>query len=82
MNTTIARWGDSLAIRIPAAEAAKAVLREGDVVALSALDQGKLLIETVPSDIDVASLYDRITPENRHDEVSWGSPVGAETSAW
>jgi antitoxin MazE len=25
-------------------------------------------------------LVDRITPENRHDEVDWGRPVGKE--AW
>jgi antitoxin MazE len=82
MPTTISRWGNSLAIRIPAAEAEKAALREGDKVELSALEQGKLLVEAVRGEIDFEALYARITPENRHDEVAWGDSLGNETAAW
>lgn len=82
MPTLISRWGNSLAIRIPATEAEKAALHEGDKVALSALEPGKLLIEALPDDIDFDALYQRITPENRHAETQWGDPVGHEHNPW
>ena len=78
MPTLVSRWGNSLAIRIPAAEAEKAGLREGDKVILSALEPGKLLVESVPDQIDFDALYNRITPDNRHGEVQWGDAGGRE----
>ncbi len=42
----IAKWGNSLAVRIPADVARSLGLREGDKVDLCALDQGQVAVVT------------------------------------
>ena len=79
MPTTIARWGNSLAVRIPAYVADAAGLHEGDAVQIDVRDHAIVVQRTTPR-LDLAELVSRITPENRHDEIDWGTRVGRE--AW
>ena len=79
MNTRIAKWGHSLAVRIPKAFAREARLEEGAEVDIT-VSQGRLVISPRAARYDLDELVHRITPENRHDETDWDRPAGRE--AW
>lgn len=76
----IARWGNSLAVRIPRQVAEEAGLQEGDAVALAVESRGAVAIKAVSAPPTLSELVSRITPENQHREEDWGKRVGAE--AW
>ncbi len=77
MRTRIAKWGNSLGLRIPKAFIADAGLADGDEVEIS-LEGGRIVITPVGKDYGLGELVDGITRENRHDERDWGPPVGNE----
>lgn len=77
MKTQVAKWGNSLAIRIPAPFAEEIRAAEGDVVDVS-VSQGRLVITPATRKYSLEELVDGITPQNRHDETEWGTPVGRE----
>ncbi|MEE8122718.1 MAG: AbrB/MazE/SpoVT family DNA-binding domain-containing protein [Alphaproteobacteria bacterium] len=79
MNTQIAKWGHSLAVRIPKAFAREAKLEEGTEVDIAVSD-GRLVISPARPRYSLADLVEQITPDNRHDETDWGDRVGRE--AW
>lgn len=76
----MARWGNSLAVRIPRQLAEEAGLREGDAVALAVESRGSVAIKAMYSPPTLAELVAKITPENLHRESDWAERVGAE--AW
>jgi antitoxin MazE len=79
MVTTIQKWGNSLALRIPRAFAREVGLEQGAPVEVS-LRQGKLVVEPVEEPpLTLAQLLEGITDENLHGEVDTGPPVGKET---
>jgi len=73
----IARWGNSLAVRIPKTVADEAGFREGDVLVLNA-KAGSIAITAAERPLTLDEIVAQITPENLHREVNWGDPVGAE----
>jgi antitoxin MazE len=73
----VARWGNSLAVRIPQALAEQARLDEGAEVEVSVEDE-TLSIRRRPPRYTLDELLDQVTPENRHDETDWGEPQGKE----
>ena len=76
---TISKWGNSLAVRIPAAFAETVGLEEGTVVDLK-VRAGRLIVTPAESPrYDLQQLVDQITPKNGHRLVDWGKPVGKET---
>ena len=77
MTTRVAKWGHSLAVRIPKAFAEQVQLEEGAEVRISVTD-GKLVMSPVGRAFDLRELVEGITPENRHEETEWGAPVGRE----
>ncbi len=77
----MAKWGNSLAIRIPKAIAEKARLEEGDAVEIKA-DKGRIELRRADKIPTLEELVAQITPENRHPEVDWGPDVGRETIEW
>jgi antitoxin MazE len=79
MSMRIARWGNSLAVRIPRALAEQARLAEGAEVEL-VVEEGRLSIRPRAQAYDLGELVAAITPENRHEKVDWGEPEGRE--AW
>ena len=80
MKTSVRRWGNSLALRIPRAYATETRIAEGSEVELT-LKSGALVVRAVARKRHaLADLLKRITPENRPDSVSTGQAVGRE--AW
>ena len=77
MNFYVRRWGNSAAVRIPAATLAAAGLKADDPVDVRE-ENGRIVIERKRAKIDVQALIDGITPQNRHEETDWGPPVGQE----
>ena len=78
MVATIAKWGDSLAIRIPQNLAKEINLAEGSEVKLVLID-GKLTIEPiVRRRYSLEELIEAMTPENVHTEIDTGVAVGNE----
>jgi len=77
----IAKWGNSLAVRIPKTVAEQARLQEGDSILIEAMDGHVELrpAERIPT---LEELVAQITPENRHKETSWGRDGGKEIVEW
>ncbi|HVP46326.1 MAG TPA: AbrB/MazE/SpoVT family DNA-binding domain-containing protein [Bryobacteraceae bacterium] len=78
MSTQLAKWGNSLAVRIPKTLAETAKIREGDRVSLSIEKDGVLVIRPARRKYSLKQLVTRITPRNRHNETPWGPPAGKE----
>ena len=82
MKVAFQKWGNSLALRVPKAVAQEIGASDGKAAEMSVRD-GKLVIEvTKPKRrkrrFTLDELVAGITPENRHEEVDWGPPVGNE----
>lgn len=78
MGVFIRKWGNSAAVRLPASALAAAGIAVDDPVEVREQD-GRIVIERArPAQVDLASLIEGITPENRHEETDWGPPVGHE----
>lgn len=78
MNQHVKKWGNSAAVRIPAATLAAAGLKTDDAVEVRE-ENGRIVIERARTKEEtLAELIGRITPENRHEPFDWGPPVGKE----
>ena len=78
MVATVAKWGNSLAVRIPQHIVKEIQLTEGAEVDLLTID-GNLVIKPRPwRCYSLAELVAAITPENLHSEVEAGDAVGNE----
>ena len=76
MIATVARWGNSLALRIPRAFARDIALREGAAVDL-AIQDGALVVRPVEQlSYDLDALLGQIRAENLHAEVATGGSDG------
>jgi antitoxin MazE len=79
MKTTVQKWGNSLALRIPKAFAAQVNVRRGTSVRLT-VEKGLLIIRPERTDeISLKKLLAKVTAENVHPETDWGAPMGKET---
>jgi len=79
VRTKVQKWGNSLAVRIPRSFADEVGLSEGAAVEMRLSESG-LSIEPVPvPQATLEALLERVTPENLHDEIDAGAPVGKET---
>jgi antitoxin MazE len=77
MKTTIQKWGNSLAVRIPRPFAEEIHLEENTTVDLT-IKSGKLVIAPADAELTLESLVEAITDENRHDEIGTMPRVGNE----
>ena len=77
--TQIAKWGNSLGLRLPKSVALEAQIGEGDTVDVS-VRNGAIVIRPSRPTYSLEQLIAKITPRNRHDESEWAAPVGHE--AW
>lgn len=89
MRTRARRWGNSFAVRIPAALAAESGLVKGSAVDLS-VENGRLVVR--PTGLPSYSLEELLAsaeggtpgaaegvrPSNLQGETNWGPPVGRE----
>ena len=79
MDAVIRKWGNSLALRLPAAVINKAAFNLEQKVNITAT-RGRIVIEpSVTVEYDLDELIGGITSKNQHAEVSYGAPVGRET---
>ena len=78
-ESTISKWGNSLAVRIPLAIAKRASLGEGDCVTLDLDRNGGIIMRPARRKYQLSELVARITPKNRHPQTEWGQPQGEET---
>ncbi|MDP3988793.1 MAG: AbrB/MazE/SpoVT family DNA-binding domain-containing protein [bacterium] len=81
-TTTIKKWGNSYAIRLPKESMHRLNLREGNTVRLvEDVKTSQLYIVPTKKDPETLSqLLSEITKANKHAELSWGEPKGKE--AW
>jgi antitoxin MazE len=79
MNTQVGKWGNSLAVRIPATYAKELHLQDGMEVEVTRLDDG-LLLRPRKRAYTLDELLAQVKPENIHGETDWGPAVGRE--AW
>jgi antitoxin MazE len=78
MQGVVKKWGNSAAVRIPAAILEAAELRLDQPVDVRE-EGGRIVIEPLcPARYDIADLIAGITDENRHDPVDMGKPAGQE----
>jgi antitoxin MazE len=84
MNTKLSKWGNSLAIRIPASIIESSVLQQGDSFSITVADSGQIILEPLRpnTEINFAALYAQITLDNHYEEVASGSAVGNEMAVW
>lgn len=77
----VAKWGNSLAVRIPRAVAEEARLQEGDAIVIEALD-GYIELRPAERIPTLEELVAQITPANQHQETDWGPDRGKEIVEW
>ncbi len=78
MQGVVKKWGNSAAVRIPAAVLEAAQVRLNQAVDVRE-EGGRIVIEPLrPTRYDIGVLVAGITDENRHDPIDMGKPVGGE----
>jgi len=79
MQVQFVRWGNSLALRIPAAYAKDLNVAEGTAADL-VIEEGRLVATPLPKSpvYRLEDLLAGITEQNIHGEVQTGSAVGEE----
>jgi antitoxin MazE len=78
MKTQIAKWGNSMAVRIPKAVAQAAKLLPGDYLELAAEGSGVVRMRKRKEKQTLQDLVRGITAANLHKETDWGVPEGNE----
>jgi len=78
MVAMIAKWGNSLAVRIPQKLAREIDLIEGSEVELVLVDGNLLIKPKSRQRYSLEELTQSITPENLHHEIESGATVGNE----
>jgi antitoxin MazE len=80
MHSRVQKWGNSLAVRIPKAFALEVGLAPDTEVNVSVRDGNLVVAPARRTSYSLKDLVGQVTPSNRHDEASFGPPVGRE--AW
>lgn len=77
MRVIVKKWGNSASVRIPAGvmEAARLSL---DAPVDVREERGRIIIEPIRPEYDLAGMLAGITPENLHGEMDFGVPTGKE----
>lgn len=74
----VRKWGNSAGLRIPM-NIMRAAKFEVDQEVDAHVEDGKLIVQPATGRKQtLKEILDRITPENRHDRVDTGAPVGKE----
>ncbi|MBT2134857.1 AbrB/MazE/SpoVT family DNA-binding domain-containing protein [Croceibacterium sp. LX-88] len=77
MQFYVAKWGNSLALRLPNHLVRAANLTEGTPVEFSTRD-GTVVITPVRKKYKLDELLAQMTEDQRHPETDWGDPKGDE----
>lgn len=79
MQVEVVKWGNSSAVRLPAAALKEVNMALGDRLELKT-EGGKIVLEPTQREYRLEDLLAGITKLNRHAAVDFGAPVGRE--AW
>lgn len=77
----LAKWGNSLAVRIPRIVAEEARLQEGDTIEIEALS-GRVELRPTERIPTLGELVAQITPDSRYNETPSGPEKGKEIVEW
>jgi antitoxin MazE len=79
MRVQLAKWGNSLAVRIPATYAKEIGAAENGQAEMT-VENGRLVLEPVHDvpRFELSELVSQITDENRHEEILTGTALGDE----
>jgi len=77
MQVSVARWGNSLGLRIPKDVADQAGLQAGSRVEIAA-ENGRIVIAPARRRYVLAELLEGMTPEAMHEAFDWGPDLGRE----
>ena len=78
METTVQKWGNSLAIRLSKHVVEETDIREGSRVEV-AVDDGKIVLEVMgKKQYSLRKLLAKVTRKNAHGEFDLGRPEGKE----
>ncbi len=77
MRAKFAKWGNSLALRLPKKFAADAQLHEGTAVDLQVEGESLIVTRSRPK-FELSDLLSQLKTERRHEEVDWNARKGAE----
>ena len=78
MKTQIAKWGNSMAVRIPKTVADAARLRPGDHLEMAVEGSGVVQLRKKKGKQSLKNLIRGISPKNVHTVIDWGIPEGKE----
>ncbi len=78
MQLNIARWGNSLALRLPTHIAKETRLEEGATVNIE-VKNGNVVLTPVRKRFKLDDLLAGMEPAKRAAEFDWGNPEGDET---
>jgi antitoxin MazE len=78
MAATVAKWGNSLAVRIPQNLAKEIQLAEGAEIEMSVVDGTLVIKPRSQKRYSLDELIQGITPENLHAEIDSGIAIGNE----
>ena len=79
MRTSLQKWGNSLAVRIPKAIAEEAGVAESDDLEIAVIGEVIQIRRCRPAPA-LLDLLGQVTPDNLHGEADFGRPEGRE--AW
>ncbi len=77
MQVSVAKWGNSLGVRVPKDIAARVGLRVGARVEITAEDN-RVIIAVERPVYQLEDLLGGLTPEAMHEAFHWGPDVGDE----
>jgi antitoxin MazE len=78
VGTSVKKWGNSAAVRIPATVMHTAHMNLNDVVHVRE-EAGRIVIEPIrQKSYDLCSLLDRITSKNQPEPIDFGLPMGKQ----
>jgi antitoxin MazE len=78
MLVEVVKWGNSNAVRLPASALKELHVARGDLLDLKMQD-GKIVLAPAPRQYQLADMLAKITKNNQHALVDFGTPVGRET---
>ena len=72
VETTVQKWGNSLAVRIPSAFAERVAIQQGSEIELNVVNDREISLIPKKKVPKLEELLAEITPENRHAEINFG----------
>lgn len=77
MQVEIVKWGNSSAVRLPAAAMRDLHIALGDRLELETVD-GNIVLKPSPKTYSLQDMLTQINDQNKHALVDFGAPVGRE----